>query len=147
MPKVKYNEPMSKNVIPWLAICILFGLAMLGLGIRQGMQVGEENVRNKITFEQKMLSLTPTFTPKPVRITHRNVVDDKCNVSYLLPGKISSDEAKVSIVCDKKTASEAAKLEKDGYIEKILSGKKNIWLKSEKDQMEIIRRTIEDNIK
>lgn len=132
-------------MISWLSICILFGLAMLGLGIRQGMRVGEENVRNKIAFEQKALSLTPTSTPVgPVRMTHRSVLDNNCNVSYLLPDKISSEEAKVSIVCDKKTASQEAQLGEDGYVEKVLSSKKSVWLKSEKDQMELIRRTVEE---
>jgi len=135
---------MSKNAISWAVLGILFGFAMLGFGIKQGMSVGEDNVRNKMKYENEMKKLTPTLTPKPTTVIgYKNVFNDDCDVSFLLPENISSGEAKVDLVCTKTTASQEAVLKRDNYELITLTNNKKIWIKSDEHLNSLIRRTLE----
>lgn len=134
---------MSKNAVSWTVLGVLFGFAMLGFGIKQGMNVGEENARNKIKHERDVEKLTPTATPKPTSVIgYKITFDGECGVSYLLPENISSREANVSLVCNRRTASQEAALKKNGYALTTLPNKR-VWIKSENHLGELIRRTIE----
>lgn len=134
---------MSRNAISWLSVCILFGLAMLGFGVKQGINVGESNSLNKLKYEEKIKQLTPTSTPKPTMTTgYRDNIDNNCKVSYLLPENISSGEAKVDLICSRKTASQEAKLKNEGYTLVTLSSKR-VWIKSVNYLTNLITRTIE----
>ncbi|MFO0703395.1 MAG: hypothetical protein U0525_01585 [Patescibacteria group bacterium] len=135
---------MKKNILSWLTICFLLGVSMLGLGLKQGMVVGEKNIRNKQIYELEMQKLTPSpTTPTPTKIGFKIDIDPKCNLSYLLPENISSKEAEVEINCGRFTASNEAEFKRQGFDSLNISGKGKIFVKSKDIYLELLKRSIE----
>ena len=138
---------MQKKYIPWVVLGVLFVLAVLGFGLRQGISVGEKNALSSIEYKNIQLSLTPHPTiHKPVTFT--TMRDETCGVDYLLPETVASDEAAVSIRCESTfTASATATLEKEGYTPVTIVGEgrspgKKLWINAAQNVKELVMRSM-----
>ncbi len=129
----------------WLLLVLLAIVAAFAAGVRQGVHVERRNIAK----EQQLRSQSVTILPSPTEpIEFKNVVDDKCNVRYLLPSSLASGSGMISINCDKLDASVSAKLEQQGFtVVSIASAgaKLKMWIKAPKNLESLILRTIQSN--
>ncbi len=129
----------------WLLLALLAIVVAFAAGIRQGMSVERRNIAK---VEQLRVQ-TPTTLPSPTQpIEFKNVVDDKCNVRYLLPSSLASASGVISINCDKLSSSASAELQEQGYSAvTVASGAANLdmWVKAPKHLETLLLRTIQSN--
>lgn len=130
---------MQKNIISWIVLSLLFGLAMLGLGIRHGVGVGEANSINEKIYKSKMATLT--VTPQVKDVVFKEYVVAECKLSFLLPENISTTEAQLGLICPDDANSEGVNVE--SYIEVNVEGVGQVFIKSKNEYIELIRRTLE----
>ncbi len=129
---------MNKNTRSWIVLSLLFGLVMLGFGIRHGVEVGKANSINEKVYKSKMAELA--ITPQLKVMAFKENIVSECGLKFLLPDNISTSDAQLSLICPNTVSEE---VDKKGYTEVYVEGVGQVFLKSKKEYVELIRRTIE----
>lgn len=129
----------------WLLLAVLAVVAAFAAGIRQGISVERRNILKEQNLRVQSVATTPSPT-QPVDF--KDMVDEKCNIRYLLPSNIASDSGTISINCDTPNSTTSAKLQEQGYMAVSVASKPaklDMWIKAPKNLESLILRTIQSN--
>ena len=130
---------MKKGPIIIVALLIAF---LLFIG---GMQYGK-----RVETANKAIAIILSITPPPYTITiipHKyiTVTNENCGLSYLLPDYAEDTKDTITVSCGKDSASDSAKLNKEGYLQFTTdnpNNKMSVYIQVKAALLPLIKRTL-----
>ncbi|MEI6326985.1 MAG: hypothetical protein WCO78_02590 [Candidatus Roizmanbacteria bacterium] len=128
---------MHRRYIPYAFLIALALLLLVVISVRYGSYIQKNTEVNEYLFKlQSRLALTPS--PGLQIPALKRVIDQPCQVSYLIP---KTSDPLVQIACSDSTASDEAELTALGY-EKTSLGTRDIFVKVARPYRELVLESI-----